>query len=164
MTKKPNDSCLRLLPGMTGLLITSSNGGTLPHGTDRVRYARTNEQNLSQIQTEALPDLAAGAGVDRAPIMKPNAIRDEIEAIKRRASDRQAVADLPLLASELERIRHEAARTASAPLHPEHYRKLVETFQQGYSRKLAKDVEQVLQHLGIQIEEGGPAWKDIADK
>ena len=64
MTKKPNDSCLRLLLGMTGLLITSSNGGTLAHGTDRVRYARTNEQNLSQIQTEALPDLAAGAGVE----------------------------------------------------------------------------------------------------
>src|SRR5215813_5213799 len=29
MTKKPNDSCLRLLLGITGLLITSSNGRTL---------------------------------------------------------------------------------------------------------------------------------------
>jgi len=37
MTKKPNDSCLRLLLGMTGLLITSNNGRTL------------------KIQTEALP-------------------------------------------------------------------------------------------------------------
>jgi len=37
MIKKPNDSCLRLLLGMTGLLTTSSNGRTL------------------KIQTEALP-------------------------------------------------------------------------------------------------------------
>src|SRR5262249_20360055 len=36
----------------------------------------------------------------RAALMSPEAVRDEIEAIKQRASDRQSVADLPLLASE----------------------------------------------------------------
>ena len=30
--QKPNDSCLRLLPGMNGLQITSSNGRNLPSG------------------------------------------------------------------------------------------------------------------------------------
>src|SRR6516225_9660320 len=48
MTKKPNDSCLRLLLGMTGLLITSSNGGTLAHGTDRVRYATVQINKISR--------------------------------------------------------------------------------------------------------------------
>src|SRR6516165_7359598 len=40
MTKKPNDSCLQLLLGTTGLLITSSNGRTLAQGIDRVRYSK----------------------------------------------------------------------------------------------------------------------------
>ena len=43
MTKKPNASCLRLLLGMTGLLITSSNGRTLKNQTEALPKNRTLE-------------------------------------------------------------------------------------------------------------------------
>src|SRR5262249_49726374 len=43
----------------------------------------------------------------RVATMTPDAIRDEIEAIKQRAAGRKAVTDLPMLQSELERIRQE---------------------------------------------------------
>src|SRR5262245_42119491 len=40
----------------------------------------------------------------RAALMTPEAIRDEIDAIKQHAAGRRTIADLPLLQSEIERV------------------------------------------------------------
>ena len=72
MTKKPNDSCLRLLLGITGLLITSSNGRTLkiqseacgrlrrshPQGREAGRSARA---GADQIRNDPQPQNRQGA-------------------------------------------------------------------------------------------------------
>src|SRR5262245_40523876 len=47
----------------------------------------------------------------RAALMTAETVRDEIGAIKRSAEGRKAVADLPMLQSELERIRQRGMET-----------------------------------------------------
>src|SRR5262249_58492473 len=65
----------------------------------------------------------------RAALMSPEAVRDEIEAIKQRASDRQSVADLPLLARELENVRRSAREEAGGPAQwRERWRRVPDSF------------------------------------
>src|SRR6516162_8677339 len=62
MTKKPNDSCLRSLLGITGLLITSSNGRTLKIQSEACgRLRRSHPQRRKAGRS-------TGAGADQVPI------------------------------------------------------------------------------------------------
>src|SRR5215831_2534454 len=71
MIKKPNDSCLRLLLGMTGLLTTSSNGRTLAHGTDSATYATVQRNKIP----EEVETLTAAFDDARASLQASRAVR-----------------------------------------------------------------------------------------
>src|SRR5262249_4739742 len=94
----------------------------------------------------------------RASDMTPEAIRDEIAAIKQRAEGRRSVADLPMLQSELERIRRKGQeaneRTARRWASPE--------FLESSRNIVRSTVERMTK--GSPIQEGSAAWNEIADK
>src|SRR5262245_1276742 len=97
----------------------------------------------------------------RVAAMAPDAIRAELEAIKQRAEDRRSVADLPLLQSELERIRLEyATNPAEAirarvpkPTQQERERALAEATRR-YRHRFASTVAAIVKDVNPPIEPG----------
>jgi len=100
----------------------------------------------------------------RAALMTVEAVQAEIEAIKRSAEGRRTVADLPMLQSELERVRQE-------------YRERVERLDPGDAIKAAndayvaaikaehrRDIAKGVRRIAPDIAEGSEAWNDLADR
>src|SRR5262249_8167268 len=104
----------------------------------------------------------------RAALMTAEAVRDEIEAIKRHAEGRKTVADLPMLQSGLERIRRGPARDTA---HPTLREKRMQKFSQdaeawGRQSRLevAPIVAAIVKDSDPPITPGSAAWNEVADK
>src|SRR5262249_44859452 len=102
----------------------------------------------------------------RAAVMTPEAVRTEIEAIKQSAAGRQAVTDLPSLASELERVRKARLQDWADFMEKMEKRPPYdwEAHQRHRRRDVASTVAGIVQRSGSHIAEGSAALDDIADK
>jgi integrase len=98
----------------------------------------------------------------RAGLMTAEAVQNEIEAIKRHAEGRKTVADLPMLQSELERIRRDAA---DPTFRKKSMQKLMQESEARH-RQARLDVAPIVAGIvkDSDITPGSAAWNDIADK
>src|SRR5262245_27789259 len=100
---------------------------------------------------------------ERAPVMTPEAIQGELEAIKARGKARESVATLPLLESELRRIRGEFDAKLEAR------RKRLEAIRpddvwQDMRRSVYREVAEIVAKSGHPYEPDSPEWNVLADK
>src|SRR5262245_30764205 len=100
----------------------------------------------------------------RAALMTVEAVQAEIQAIKRHAEGRKTVTDLPMLQSELERIRRDTAADLPPAFLQRMERREREYAAEHHQRRLdvAPIVAEIVKDSGIT--QGSAAWDDVADK
>jgi integrase len=99
----------------------------------------------------------------RASLMTGEAVQDEIAAIKRHAEGRKTIADLPMLQSELERVRREFATNPTLREQvSQQWERGAEILTRQHYLRVAPTVAAIVK--GSSIVEGSDAWNAIADK